>query len=393
MQIRISHSLDEVPAADWDRLNPDGNPFLRHAFLAALEHHDCVGRTFGWLPHHLLARDEQGRLVGAVPLYFKTNSYGEFVFDWAWADASERAGMPWYPKAVTAVPYTPVTGRRLLIDPTLPDPEPVRRGLIEAAGELAREQGLSSLHWLFPDATDTDSLEKAGFLLRLGCQYHWTQPGYRDFDDFLDTFSAHKRKKLKRERRRVLEAGIEHRIVHGHEADEADWRTLHRFYQSTFDKKWGTATLNLPFFRELGATMGEQVVLIFAGIEGRPVAGALCFRSRSALYGRHWGCEADYHSLHFETCYYQGIDYCIREGLTLFEPGAQGEHKVSRGFLPTPTWSAHWIAQPRLRDAIADFLSREQRAMRDYIHTLNAEHLPYKADRLPPAARHVRRID
>lgn len=393
MQIQIAHSIDAVSAAQWNRLNPDNNPFLRHEFLAALEHHDCVGRTFGWLPHHILIQDEQRSLIGAAPLYLKTNSYGEFVFDWAWADAYERAGMAYYPKAVCATPYTPATGPRLLVGND-DNADAIRKALMQTALELTRQNDLSSLHWLFPDAVDTGHLEDAGYMLRLGCQFHWSQPhpGYRDFDDFLDTFTAHKRKKLKRERRRVAESGIELRIIHGNEADEGHWQTISHYYQSTFDRKWGTATLNLPFFREVGRTMGEQVVLIFAYADERPVAGALCFRSPTALYGRHWGCDADYHSLHFETCYYQGIDYCIREGLTLFEPGAQGEHKVSRGFLPTPTWSAHWIEDARFREAIADFLRREQRAMIDYIHTLQ-EHLPYKADRVPPAPTHTRRIE
>lgn len=380
MQLRIIDTLDAVPAADWNRLAGDGNPFLTHEFLSALEHHQCVGEKYGWLPRHLTVYDDD-LLVGAVPLYLKDNSYGELVFDWAWADAYQRAGLRYYPKAVVAVPYTPATGPRLLLHPAT-DAEQVGRLLIDAALELSHELSLSSLHWLFTDARDTARLQARGFLLRKGVQFHWQNHGYRDFDDFLERFTAQKRKKLKRERRRVEEQGIELRVVHGHEASDGDWEAAHRFYASTFDRKSGIATLSLGFFREIGHTMGEQVVLIFAYDEGLPVACAINLRGREALYGRHWGCNAEYHSLHFEACYYQGIDYCIRHGLQLFEPGAQGEHKISRGFLPTTTWSAHWIADGRFRTAIADFLHREDRAMIDYTDELR-EHSPYRADAFP----------
>ena len=383
MPLRIVDALDDIPAADWDRLAGDANPFLSHAFLAALEHHDCVGERFGWYPRHLTLYDAE-RLIGVVPLYLKDNSYGELVFDFAWADAYRRAGLRYYPKAVAAIPYTPATGPRLLLDPTA-DTERAADLLTGAAVELCRELELSSLHWLFTDAADTARLQARGFLLRRGVQFHWHNPGYRDFDDFLSGFTAAKRKKLKRERRRVSDAGIELRVVHGHEADAALWRTVHGFYTSTFDRKSGIATLSLDFFREIGRTLGDRIVLVIAYVGDRPVACAINLRGRQALYGRHWGCLADYHSLHFEACYYQGIDYCIRHGLTLFEPGAQGEHKISRGFMPVSTWSAHWIADDRFRASIADFLQREDRAMRDYIDELR-EHLPYRADAPAPRA-------
>ncbi|MFP5504993.1 MAG: GNAT family N-acetyltransferase [Gammaproteobacteria bacterium] len=386
MQLRIVETLDDIPAADWNRLAGDANPFLRHEFLSALEHHDCVGERYGWLSRHLAVYDA-GRLVGAVPLYLKDNSYGELVFDWAWADAYARAGLRYYPKAVVAIPYTPATGPRLLLDPAA-DAESLTDLLTAGALELCSELGLSSLHWLFTDAADTARLQARGFLLRQGVQFHWRNPGYRDFDDFLDGFTAQKRKKLKRERKRVAEQDIELRVVHGHEADAEAWRTAHGFYASTFDRKSGIATLSLEFFREIGRTLGDRVVLVFAYHAGRPVACAINLRGRDALYGRHWGCSENYHSLHFEACYYQGIDYCIRHGLGLFEPGAQGEHKISRGFLPTTTWSAHWIADERFRTAIADFLRREERMMIDYTEELRA-HSPYR-DGLP-AARDTRR--
>ena len=383
MQLRIVDNLDAIPAKDWNILAGDSNPFLAHEFLSALEHHQCVGEKYGWLPRHIVVYQDD-LLIGAVPLYLKDNSYGELVFDWAWADAYQRAGLRYYPKAVVAVPYTPATGPRLLLHPNA-DANHVSQLLIDAALELSQELDLSSLHWLFPNATDTARLQARGFLLRKGVQFHWQNHNYRDFDDFLARFTAQKRKKLKRERRRVEEQGIELRTVHGHEASEQEWEIAHRFYASTFDRKSGTATLSLGFFREIGRTMGNRVVLIFAYDKGQPVACAINLRGRDALYGRHWGCNAEYHSLHFEACYYQGIEYCIHQGLQLFEPGAQGEHKISRGFLPTTTWSAHWIAHAQFRTAIADYLQREERAMVDYADEL-CEHSPYRVDAFAGAA-------
>ena len=377
MQLRVVDQLDTIPAAQWNALGDGRNPFLMHEFLAALEHHDCVGERFGWLPRHLTVYDG-GRLVGAAPLYLKDNSYGELVFDWAWADAYQRAGLRYYPKAVVAVPYTPATGPRLLLHPGA-DAENTAQMLIDGALELCRELDLSSLHWLFTDARDTARLQACGMLLRQGVQFHWRNRGYRDFEDFLSTFTAEKRKKLKRERRRVIEQGIELRVLHGHEASAEQWEIAHRFYASTFERKSGMATLSLGFFQEIGRTMGNHVVLVFAYAGQHPVACAVNLRGPDALYGRHWGCNEEYHSLHFEACYYQGLEYCIEHGLARFEPGAQGEHKVGRGFEPTSTWSAHWIADERFRTAIADYVQREARAVTDYSATLR-DHLPYRGD-------------
>ena len=262
MQLRIVDNLDTIPAADWNALAGDRNPFLAHEFLSALEHHHGVGERYGWLPRHLAVYDQE-KLVGAVPLYLKDNSYGEFVFDWSWADAYQRAGLRYYPKAVVAIPYTPATGPRLLMHPAF-DAKQVSALLIDGALELCRELQLSSLHWLFTDAADTARLQSHGLMLRKGVQFHWHNQGYRDFQDFLDTFTAEKRKKLKRERRRVIEQDIELRVVHGHEASEEQWQIAHAFYASTFDRKSGMATLSLDFFREIGRTMGERVVLVFA---------------------------------------------------------------------------------------------------------------------------------
>lgn len=376
MRITTHTSLEEIPAAAWNALSEGRDPFLRHEFLVALERHDCVGERFGWLPRHLAAYDDSGVLLGAVPLYLKDNSYGEFVFDWAWADAYARNGLHYYPKLVASIPYTPATGSRLLIKPHA-DQAAAGHALIEAALEQARELGVSSLHWLFTPLEQTEQLEAHGLMRRTGCQFHWRNHGYRDFSDFLDTFTSAKRKKVRQERRHVADAGIEVEVLHGDAMSESQWHTLHGFYRSTFERKSGTPTLSLPFFQEISRTMSESLVLVLARHRGVYVAGAICLRGTDALYGRHWGCSADYHSLHFEACYYQGIDYCIQHGLQLFEPGAQGEHKISRGFLPTPTWSAHWIAHEGFREVLARYTAQESAHTMEYIKEL-AEHSPYK---------------
>lgn len=376
MRSEIIESIDQITPNAWNRLNDGDNPFIQHAFLSALERHDCVGERYGWLPQHV-AVYEGDALVGAMPMYIKDNSYGEFVFDWGWADAYHRSGLPYYPKLVTSVPYTPATGPRLLTDPQHAR-QPIAQMLIDAALEHAQRLGVSSMHWLFTEAADNEQLEAQQLPFRLGCQFHWTNRAYRDFKDYLEAFTASKRKKIKRERRRVREQGIELEIRHGDEMDERLWRIYHDFYCDTFERKSGIPTLSFDFFCDLGERMPRNVVLVFAKHQGRYVASAFNLRGRTTLYGRHWGCLADFHSLHFEACYYQGLDYSIEHGLARFEPGAQGEHKISRGFLPTPTWSAHWIAHPQMRAAIADFCAREQRAMNEYIDTLS-EHSPFKA--------------
>ena len=365
MRSNIVHDITEIPATEWNRVAGTAHPFTRHEFLAALERHDCVGTRHGWLPHHVVVHDAQGRLCGAAPLYLKNNSYGEFVFDWAWADAWQRAGVPYYPKLVSSIPYTPVTGNRLLVAADA-DREAVTRLLVGRAVQLANETGSSTLHWLFTSPADTERLQAFEHLRRTSCHFHWHNAGYRSFDGFLAALSSRKRKKIRRERRRVAEAGIDMKVMAGHEMSTADWSVMYDFYRSTFDRKWGEPSLTLDFFRDISRSMGEQLVLVFACNSGEPVAGAIMLRGDDALYGRHWGCRETWHSLHFETCYYQGIDYCIRHGLQLFEPGAQGEHKISRGFLPSYTWSAHWIRDPRFRDAIQHYLVQEHEMMVDY---------------------------
>lgn len=393
-QLNVLDSIDQVSAEAWNALAGDDLPHLRHEFLAAMEHQGCVGERFGWLPRHLLLRDEAGAAVAAAPCYLKFNSYGEFVFDWAWADAYQRAGARYYPKLVVASPYTPATGLRILTGDS-PRRAELAAALIQGSVQLAERLGVSGLHWLFTDETETGWLQEQGLMPRLGCQFHWRNDGYASFDDLLGAFSAEKRKKVKRERRRVVESGVRLRRVPGHEVTDAEWRIFHRLYEDTFDKRGGLPTLSLGFFREIGRTMGEQLLLVFAehgpdrGIEqgGSVVAAAFCLQGSRSLYGRHWGCFKDFHSLHFEACYYQGLEHCIEQGLERFEPGAQGEHKVARGFLPTHTWSAHWISDARFRQPIGAFLEHEIDAMEDYIAEMNT-HSPFKrSDGVPPEQR------
>jgi len=377
MRAEIINRLDDIPCGEWNRVAGTAHPFLRHEFLAALERHGCVGESFGWYPQHIALFDATGTLAGAVPLYLKDNSYGEFVFDWSWAEAYQRAGLRYYPKLVSAIPYTPVTGPRLLVRNDV-DRAMAMDLLIDKALALTRQTHRSSLHWLFTDAGDTEALLRHGLLRRTGCHFHWHDHGYRVFGDFLSRLSSRKRKKILRERRFVEEAGIRMEIIHGHEASEAQWAIMHEFYRSTFEKKSGMPTLSLEFFLDISRSMGDRIVLVFAWLDRRAVAGAINLRSDTALYGRHWGCTGHYHSLHFETCYYQGIEYCIANRLTLFEPGAQGEHKISRGFLPTLTWSAHWVADPRFREAIDRFLAREHELMLEYRDDMK-RYSPYSA--------------
>jgi hypothetical protein len=384
-----THSaIDEIPAADWNRLAGTDAPFLRHEFLLAQERHGCVGPQLGWVPQHLALRDRLGALVAAAPCYLKSNSYGEFVFDWAWADAYARAGLRYYPKLVVASPYTPATGARILTgdDPRRAD---YAAALLGGAVELAQRLGVSSLHWLFTAEDETAWAEQQGLMRRLGCQFHWRNAGYGSFDDFLAAFSAPKRKNVKRERRRVAEAGIRFRRLLGSEVSDAEWGLFHRLYCDTFDKRGGYPTLTLPFFREIGRSMGEQMLLVLAyqgtDLDRGLVAAAFNLLGSRTLYGRHWGCFADFHSLHFEACYYQGLDYCIDHGLERFEPGAQGEHKLSRGFLPTPTWSAHWVGDSGFRNGIGRFLSLETESMQDYIADMTARS-PFRSQGSGPDA-------
>ena len=374
MQTRLINRVAELPAAEWNALAGQ-YPFLRHEFLAAIEDSGCASARSGWRPQHLLLIDQQG-LAAAAPLYQKEHSWGEFVFDFAWARAAEQAGMAYYPKLVCAVPFTPATGPRLLCRADLP-PAPLRRALLRAMREYLGAAQLSSVHALFLDEPARAACEQDGWLLRRDCHFQWHNRGYRDFADFLDGFSADKRKKVRRERRRVLEQGIEFQTLQGDQLSEAMIERVFRLHEITFIRHGHTPYLNRAFFSRIARTLPSAFFVKLAMREGEAVAAAVFFRSADTLYGRYWGADADYHSLHFEACYYQGIDYCIAHGLSRFEPGTQGEHKIARGFEPALTWSAHWIADVPLRRAIGAYLAREGQAIDAYASEADA-HAPFR---------------
>jgi predicted N-acyltransferase len=373
---RLLRSIAEVEAAEWNALlGNSAQPFLRHEFLLALEESGCTTPKTGWTPEHLIARDAAGRLVGAVPLYRKSHSRGEFVFDFSWANAYAQHGLKYYPKLLSAVPFTPVSGPRLLVDPTV-EPLAMRAALIRAVGEHARDQRLSSWHVLFPTDAELTALTKEGLIPRRDCQFHWFNRDYPSFDAFLATFTAEKRKKAKRERRRVTEAGIVFDTRSGADMDDALWHTVYEFYADTFYRHGHEPYLNLKFFKLVGRAMPERLMLKIARQGATPIALAIFFVGDDALYGRYWGAGGNYHSLHFETCYYQGIEYCIEKGLSRFEPGTQGEHKIPRGFVPALTCSAHDITDARFAAAIRDFAAREAHGVDVYAAAVN-EHVPY----------------
>ncbi len=363
LSFRYIDSIDEVSPKQWDGVLGSDYPFLRHAFLAALERSGATNRNSGWQPRHLLLEDK-GTLVGHLPLYLKSHSYGEYVFDWSWADAYRRNGLAYYPKLLCAIPYTPATGPRLSL---LPDYEAadIQTGLV---AELIAQSELlaSSLHVLFP--LEAESALWSPLSERVGAQYHWFNRGYGSFDDFLDSFSSRKRKSLRRERRRVAEQGVSLRCIDGTAISAALWSFFYHCYQMTYAKRSGHGGyLNEAFFVELGQSMPEQLLMVVAERDGSPIAAALNFKDKQTLYGRYWGCIEEVECLHFEACYYQGIDYCISEGLQRFDPGAQGEHKIQRGFEPVQTRSRHWIVDERFRLAIDHFLQEETPAIADYL--------------------------
>lgn len=376
MEIRVLSQIDEIAAGDWNHLAAGGEPFLRHEFLAALEYSGSVGEGTGWTPQHLAARDADGRLVGAMPLYCKSDSWGEFVFDFAWADAYRRAGLSYFPKLVAAVPFTPASGPRLLTAPGT-DAAAVRRALLGAARDLAAELRASSVHVLFAREDQARELATQGLMLRKDCQFHWHNRGYGRFDDFLAGFTAEKRKKARRERRRVMEAGIRFEFLRGEEIGDRLWGEIMPLYASSFWRRGREPYLNEAFFRGVASQLPDHLVVVLALLGSAPVAVAILFRGGDTLYGRYWGSAGSFHSLHFETCYYQGIDYCIREGLQRFEPGTQGEHKVARGFVPQEVWSAHWLADERFAAAVDRYLDHERAHVEEYIDVVQ-DHVPYR---------------
>lgn len=378
MRAAVVEEISALPALEWNALSDGENPFVRHEFLLALERSGCIGADAGWQPWFVTLSDERG-LAAAVPAWLKNHSYGEFVFDFAWAQAYARAGLAYYPKLVVAAPFTPATGPRLLVRNDLPH-ETIAAHLLKAVGERADALGLQTTHVLFPDARDRAMLENSdGWLLRRDCQFHWRNRDYRDFEDFLATFSADKRKKAKRERRRVAEMGVTFETRFGDEATEADIDTAFTLHRVNFLRHGNEPYLNRAAFFALAAAMGRAFMMKFARLGDRIVAVAIFFVGAQTLYGRYWGAIDDFHSLHFETCYHQGVEFCIANGLLHFEPGTQGEHKVSRGFEPVLVHSAHRIRDPRFRAAIADYLRREGASVDEYAAGVR-EHVPYRAD-------------
>jgi predicted N-acyltransferase len=375
---RILSSISKIDASRWNALAGPEQPFLRHEFLLASEQSGCAVARTGWIPQHLIIEDRNGVPVAALPLFRKTHSRGEFVFDFSWASAYAQHGLPYYPKLLSAVPFTPVRGPRLLIGSS-PEPAVLTKALINAALDFARSEQFSSWHVLVPTDAAADELEGAGLVLRRDCQFHWFNQGYASFEEFLSTFTAEKRKKAKRERRRVAEAGIEFDTRHGGDMTDPLWEAIYGFYADTFYRHGHDPYLNLSFFKRVAAALPDSIMIKIARIGATPIAAAIFFVGADALFGRYWGAGGNYHSLHFETCYYQGIEYCIEKKLQRFEPGTQGEHKVPRGFVPTLTRSAHYIADERFAAAIRDFARREARGVDAYAASVN-EHVPYHAD-------------
>jgi predicted N-acyltransferase len=365
-------SIDSVPAESWDAC-AGFNPFVRHGFLKAMEDSGSVGKSAGWLPQHLVARAGDA-IVGVVPLYLKGNSYGEYVFDHGWADAYERAGGRYYPKLQVASPFSPVPGPRLLSQNPL-----VRQALAHALVQTGEQTGVSSVHVTFATRGDAEDLEAAGFLIRQGYQFHWENRGYADFDGFLADLASRKRKAIRKERAQALAAGLTIKALTGDDLTPDIWDFFFRCYRSTTDRKWGSPYLTRPFFDCLGASMADSIVLMVAYQDGRPVAGALNLKSDDTLYGRNWGALGHFPFLHFELCYYQALDYAIANGLSRVEAGAQGEHKLQRGYLPSATWSAHWIADKGFRKAVADFVNRE-RVHVGAMMTGLSEYAPFRHD-------------
>jgi predicted N-acyltransferase len=367
-RMRVVADVRELDAAGWDALaGADGSgPFVRHAFLAALQASGCVGAGTGWQPHFIVLQHASGALAAAAPLYLKAHSYGEYVFDWAWADAYRRHGLRYYPKGLVAVPFTPVPGARLLARD-----ERARDLLVRALCDECDALGLSSLHVLFPRDVDAASLEKAGLMQRHGVQFHWRNPGWPDFDAYLAALAQPKRKKIRAERRKVAEAGVEVRMLAGDEIAEADWTFFAHCYRSTYAQHHSTPYLNRAFFVELARTMPDSLLMARATRGGQPIAAALLMRDATTIYGRYWGAVEHVPCLHFEASYYAPIEWAISHGIERFEGGAQGEHKMARGFLPVRTCSFHRLAHPAFADAVERFLEREADGVDAYLDELD----------------------
>jgi len=376
IEVRVVERIAEIDRSDWDACAGKDNPFLSHDFLDALEQSLSVAADEGWLPRHLAAYDAEGKLAAAAPLYLKGHSQGEYVFDHSWAHAWERAGGKYYPKLLSAVPFTPVTGHRLLVRDAAERPQ-YEAALASAMLKLVENSGVATLHVNFLTGDEAASLETFGFLRRTGQQYHWRNEGYRTFQDFLDALSSRKRKNIRKERQAVADQGVVMHVLTGSDLKTSHWDAFYEFYRNTTDRKWGWDYLKRPFFSLLHQRMADRVALVMAEYDGEWVAGALNLIGADTLYGRNWGCVARFKNLHFEACYYQAIEFAIERGLARVEAGAQGQHKIQRGYLPVETHSAHYIADPNFRRAVADFLDRERRAVGEEISFLE-ELSPFK---------------
>jgi predicted N-acyltransferase len=376
MQIHIHDSLQAIDNKAWNSLVRDDHPFLLYEFLYALESTGCLGKEHGWYPRYFTLLNSQGDLLAACPAYIKTNSYGEFVFDWSWAEAYESQHLAYYPKLVVAVPYTPATGQRLLVHPDQ-NYDALSSLLINAVTEYAKNQKFSGVHWLFTNDEDSKTLQANALQLRTGCQYHWKNKNYTSFDDFLSNCTSKRRKTIRRERRSVAEQGLTLETCSGDQLNPSQWQIVAKLYASTFERKWGEASLNQAFFETTGRTMGDRYVIIFVWHNNTIIACSVMFKSNNTLYGRYWGCSKQFKDLHFEACFYQGIEYCIKNNLNTFEPGAQGEHKITRGFRPSNTSSAHTLFHPGFNQAISGFLEQEKQLMFEQCEQLQ-KHLPFK---------------
>jgi len=377
--IKVIGGIGDITADDWDACAGTDDPFVRHAFLAALEESGSVSAEAGWMPHHLVLEDENAVVLAVAPLYLKNHSYGEYVFDWGWADALHRAGGEYYPKLQAAVPFTPVTGRRLLVRPdlALEKQRALQTALLSGLVQLAERLKISSFHITFPSEQEWRLCGELGLLQRTDRQFHWINDGFETFDDFLAALSSRKRKGIRKERRAIAEKDVVIQTLRGDQIKEHHWDAFYAFYQDTSDRKWGQAYLNRDFFSRLGESMGENVLLIMAEIEGRFVGGALNMIGKDTLFGRYWGCLENFKFLHFEVCYYRAMDFAIETGLKRVEAGAQGHHKLQRGYLPNATYSAHWIANAGFRKAVKQFLIEETDAIKDEIDNL-VDHSPFK---------------
>lgn len=371
----IAGGIASLPRETWNQLAGTDVPHLSYEFLAALETQRCLGDRVGWHATPWLVEDARGEVVAALPLYVKDNSFGEFVFDWAWAEAYQRHHVPYYPKWVVAAPFTPAAAQKFLISPDCSESS-LSEALLRRVCSSADEQGISSVHFLF---TNEAVLRDSDLIHRMGCQFHWKNNGYRDFRDFLETLTSKRRKEILRERRKVLESGLVIQRRKGGELSAEDWSRFHGLYRGTFEKHANFPALTLDFFQSIGKTMGERLLLVEALCEGQVLAAAFFMVGGNTLYGRYWGTSEDIPALHFEVCYYQGIEFAIEQGLAVFEPGAQGEHKISRGFLPEKTHSYHWIGHEGFRDAITRHVALENRQMEAYIRSCESRS-PYRMD-------------